>query len=39
VVLFMDFPDAPATETPDSLMNRVVRPGLVLLSMISYGRV
>ena len=38
VVLFMDFSDAPATETPDSLMNLVVRPGLTLLNTISYGR-
>jgi M6 family metalloprotease-like protein len=39
VVLFMDFSDAPATETTDSLMNLVVRPGLALLNELSYGRI
>jgi M6 family metalloprotease-like protein len=38
VVLFMDFSDAPSMETPESLMNQAVRPGLTLLDEISYGR-
>ncbi|MBC7895058.1 MAG: hypothetical protein H7066_06580 [Cytophagaceae bacterium] len=38
-VLFVDFPDAGATETPASLVNSVVTPGLQLMSEMSYGKV
>lgn len=39
VVLFVDFPDAQATESPDSLMAGIVTPGFALLQELSYGRV
>src|SRR5438552_4017643 len=38
VVLFADFPNAPATETATALMNAIVTPGLQLLRDLSYGR-
>lgn len=38
-VLFVDFPDAIARETTESLVSSVVTPGLQLLSELTYGRV
>jgi M6 family metalloprotease-like protein len=37
-VLFVDFPDAPATESATQLMQSVVTPGIALLRELSYGR-
>jgi M6 family metalloprotease-like protein len=39
VVLFTDFPDAPATETPASIMTGIVTPGLALLGELSFNRI
>ena len=37
-VLFVDFPDVTASETPASLMANIVNPGLQLLAEMSYNR-
>jgi M6 family metalloprotease-like protein len=38
IVLFVDFSDAPATETTAALAAPVINPGLALLTEYSYGR-
>ena len=38
VALFVDFSDAPTTETPQSVMSLVVDPGLALMKELSYNR-
>ena len=38
VALFVDFSDAPTTETPQSVMGLIVDPGVALMKELSYNR-
>ena len=38
VALFVDFSDAPTTETPQSVVSLIVDPGLALMKELSYNR-